>query len=157
MGHYSSQAFKIIIVLAILSFVFWKFVYTPKIDLGPIQIQDELGRVVKPQADKPIIVSFYQTWCSDCVRETPVLAKFAKENNIALYFVSDESVEKVTKFKSRFSDTTLPFYYSNKPLSEYGIKKYPTVCFFDKNGKLVFQKLEVVDQSDLESYLKRIQ
>ena len=157
MGQYSSQAFKIIVVLAILSFVYWKFVYTPKIDLVPIQIQDEMGRAVQPEPDKPIIVSFYQTWCSDCVRETPILAKFAKENNIALYFITDESVEKVIKFKSRFSDTTLPFYYSNKPLAEYGIKKYPTVCFFDKHGKPLFQKLEVVDPSDLASYLKSIQ
>ena len=148
-----SLIFKGAALLGILALIYWKFVYTPDVVLESIDCYDIHDQKVNMQTGRPAIVSFYQTWCSDCRRETPVLDSFAKANGIDLYFISDEPTEKTTKFKELFPAVTC-FYFSKKSMAEIGIKKYPTVYFFNSKGKLVMKKLEVVDASDLQGFLK---
>lgn len=147
--------FKGIALVGLLALIYWKYGYTPSMTIETIEMYDDHGTKHTISSGQPAIISFYQTWCSDCVRETPVLHEFAQKNGINLYLISDESADKIAKFKARF-EGNLPFYHSQKPLSEVGIKKYPTVYFFDKNGKLLFKRLEVVEPKDLEDYLSKI-
>ncbi len=148
--------FKFIALIGVIGLIYWKFFYTPDTHLSYVQAYDSKGVVVRTNTGRPAIVSYYQTWCADCIRETPVLSKFSRENGIDLYLISDESEEKINKFKSRL-EPNLPFYNTIQSLSSLGIKKFPTVYFFDKTGKMLFKKLEVVNEEDLKKFLSQIQ
>jgi thiol-disulfide isomerase/thioredoxin len=148
-------AFRAFALVGILALVYWKFMYTPNVAYSSIDCYDDSGQKVDMNTGNPAMVSFYQTWCADCRRETPVLDSFSKLHGIDLYLISDESIEKTEKFRSLFPQVTR-FYHSKKSLSEIGIKKFPTVYFFTKEGTLVFKKLEVVEKSDLDNYLEAL-
>lgn len=148
-------AFKAVAFIGFLALLYFKFGHTPDLAYESIECYDSSGQKVNMSTGNPAIISFYQTWCSDCRRETPVLDSFSKANGVDLYLISDEPEEKTAKFKAKFPAVSA-FYSSKKTLNEIGIKKYPTVYFFTRDGELVFKKLEVVDQSDLDNYLKAI-
>lgn len=147
---------RVFAFIGLVGLIYWKFMYTPPIPKESVVCFDQQGQQVVIDPNKPSIISFYQTWCSDCVRETPVLHEFAELYKIPIYFISDEPAEKVAKFRARFADTTIPFYSSKQTLASIGIKKFPTVNFYNARGELVIQKLEVVDSTDLNLFLVKI-
>ena len=69
------------------------------------------------EADKPVLVDFYTSWCGPCKRLTPVMDKLAGEYKDRARFV------KVNVDKSR------------KLAKEYRITTVPTVLIF-KDGKV---------------------
>lgn len=94
---------------------------------------------------KVVIVSYFQTWCSDCVKEQPDLQKlqdhFGKDK-LAVMMVSDEPVEKIAAFKTMFG-SQLGFYKSASGLKQdLGIKAFPTTFLLDKKGKVNLKKVE---------------
>ena len=78
--------------------------------------QEFNGRVL--QADKPVLVDFYATWCGPCKRLAPIIAGLADEYKGRAQFV------KVDGDQSR------------QLISEYGVRAYPTVVIFS-GGKPV--------------------
>ncbi len=78
--------------------------------------QEFSGHVL--QADKPVLVDFYATWCPPCKKLAPIINELAGEYEGRANFV------KVDGDKSR------------DLMSEYGVKVYPTVLIFS-GGKPV--------------------
>jgi len=74
------------------------------------------------QADKPVLVDFYATWCGPCKRLAPIIDELTDEYKDRVQFV------KVDGDKSR------------DLISQYGIKGYPTVLIFS-GGKPVNRPL----------------
>jgi thioredoxin 1 len=69
------------------------------------------------EADKPVLVDFYTTWCGPCKRLAPVIDKLADEYKDRAKFVKVD-VDKLRKLAK-----------------EYGITSVPTVLIF-KDGKV---------------------
>jgi thiol-disulfide isomerase/thioredoxin len=93
---------------------------------------------------KVVILSFFQTWCSDCAKEQPELTKLQDKfgNKIKILYVSDEPFELIQSFREKFS-SELNFYHTDKKLKKDGIaKKFPTTYLIDPKGEVKLVKVE---------------
>jgi peroxiredoxin len=93
------------------------------------------------------VVSYFQTWCSDCVKEQPELLKLEnhfKGQNFKVLMVSDEPIELITKFKEKFQ-SQLSFYQLQVPIKSIGISRFPTTYLIDKNGIVQEVKVEGIN------------
>jgi thiol-disulfide isomerase/thioredoxin len=109
-------------------------------DNKKITINDYLGKVV--------IVSCFQTWCSDCAQETPILNQLATKinnPNFQVIYITDEGSEKLPSFRNRLASDKILFTYSEKSLESLGIYVYPTTFLINAKGDVVKTKLEGYD------------
>lgn len=93
------------------------------------------------------VVSYFQTWCSDCVKEQPELLKLEshfKGQNFKVLMVSDEPIELITKFEEKFQ-SQLSFYQLQVPIKSIGISRFPTTYLIDKNGVVQEVKVEGIN------------
>lgn len=108
-----------------------------------------------------VIVSCYQTWCSDCARETPWLNELATHinaSNFTILYISDEPEEKVNQFRKRFDSDKILFATSSKRLGDLGIRSFPSTFLLNKKGQVVKTKLEgynwTKDEKEIRDLLK---
>jgi peroxiredoxin len=93
------------------------------------------------------VVSYFQTWCSDCVKEQPELLKLEthfKGQNFKVLMVSDEPTELLVKFKEKFQ-SQLSFYQLQVPIKSIGISRFPTTYLIDENGIVQEVKVEGIN------------
>lgn len=112
-------------------------------------LTDLEGKTFDPASlkNKVYIISYFQTWCGDCVKEQPELQKLKEHfgDNLEILMVSDEPVEKLSGFKTHFN-TSLNIYHSEKSLKkDLGVSAYPTTFLFSKEGKLLVKKVEGIN------------
>jgi cytochrome c biogenesis protein CcmG/thiol:disulfide interchange protein DsbE len=95
-------------------------------------------------AGKYLIVSCFQSWCGDCIREAPSIAKlqeFAGKEKLEVLMVSDEEWAKINRFAALLK-CDLPMYQSGKSFDELGIRIYPSTWLLNPEGKILLAKLE---------------
>lgn len=88
---------------------------------------------------KKILVNYWATWCTPCIKEMPDLLKaqeILKEHNYVFLLASDEDFIKITEFKKK-KNYNFTFLKYTKSLSTLGIYALPTTVVFDVNGKKV--------------------
>jgi thioredoxin 1 len=85
------------------------------------------------EADKTVLVDFWAPWCGPCVRQTPVLEKFAASND-------DVEVVKVNVDESP------------KVAARYGVRSIPTLTVFVK-GEAVVGTMGLQNERSLEQLL----
>ena len=86
-----------------------------------------------------IVVSYWATWCAPCIKEMPSIKsaeKILEDYDYTFLLVSDETVDKISKFKNEFN-FDLNFLKSNKSFETLGIFAMPTSYIFDENGQLI--------------------
>lgn len=146
-----NKIITITLILILLGFIYYKF-STKKappipIDKTKLEKQDGMFINLENYRGKVMIVSYFQTWCGDCIREQPELMQlqqtFSKEE-LQILMITDESWEKINAFKAKHN-STLDFYKSEKALKSIGIHRFPTTYLLDKNGQLVEAKVEGID------------
>ena len=117
----------------------------------PIKLSDFKG--------KTLIVCCYQTWCTDCARETPGLNQLASHldsTKFAVIYISDEDTLKEIAFRQRFASDKILFAHTSKNLSDFGITVFPTTYLLNKNGAVIKTKLEGYDWLAEEATIKKI-
>ncbi len=132
------------LVLALLStviFIYQRYRVAPSLLLPEIQLSDLQGKSVKPESGKPTLLIFFGTWCRDCRKELPLLAKLEEElknRNIQVILVSDEEIAVLQEFSS-----SIPLSFQLCKLKgsfkENNIYTLPTSYLFCSNGS-VFRK-----------------
>lgn len=116
-----------------------------------ITINDFKGNVV--------IVSCFQTWCSDCAGETPVLNQLATQinsNQFKIIYISDENIGLINSFHSRFASDKIQFTKSPESLSNLGIHVFPTTYLLNKNGEVITTKLEGYNWLKEEASIRKL-
>lgn len=113
------------------------------------ELIDLSGKTFDPEnlKGKVYVLSYFQTWCSDCVKEQPQLQLLKEHfgNDIEILFVSDEDPNKLKMFKERFP-SALNIYHSSKNLKkELGVTAFPTTYLISKNGKVLVKKVEGIN------------
>ena len=96
---------------------------------------------------KKILINYWATWCGPCIQEMPSLLKaqeLLKDENYIFLLVSDESIQKISRFKNRkkFNFTYLK---SSVSLGSIGIYSLPTTYIFNEKGEKVKKIVGAVD------------
>lgn len=83
------------------------------------------------QAERPVVVDFWATWCGPCRMISPIVDQMA-----------EKFAGKVDVLKCNVDDS------SDVP-SRFGIRNIPTILFF-KNGEMIDRHVGSISQADLE-------
>ena len=110
---------------------------------------------------KWVIVNYWATWCTTCLKELPDLVSFHKNNKdkdavvVGINF-EDISMEELNTF---IEDESIPFpVLSSKPIpvTPLGpVPALPTTYIIDPEGKVVAGDVGIITQQDLEDYIAR--
>ena len=87
-------------------------------------------------ADKPVLVDFFATWCGPCKTLAPILIDVKKEMGEAI------SIIKVDVDKSA------------QAAQQYQVQGVPTLILF-KNGKILWRQSGVVPKASLITAIKK--
>ena len=92
---------------------------------------------VVEQAQHPVVVDFWATWCGPCRMISPIIDKMAEKYE-----------GRVNVVKCNVDEST------DIPM-KYGIRNIPTILFF-KGGELVDRLVGAVPQAEIEKHIEQI-
>ena len=144
-----------IIILVLAGYLGYHYYYIPYFDNNKMGIVDSDGNRIKFPKDKPYMLCYIQSWCKDCVSETPCLMKFSMKHDVPVFFVTDEDTILMKKYRSRF-EYELPIYFTKTKFKEKGILLFPTAFFYGTDNELLYHKMERIDNKELGKYLQKI-
>ncbi|WP_291960918.1 TlpA disulfide reductase family protein [Maribacter sp.] len=100
---------------------------------NPIELTDYKG--------KRVLVNYWATWCRPCIEEMPDMEKaqtLLLNDNYVFLFASDQSVEKINKFKES-RGFKLNFIKFNGVYAEENISALPATFIYNKMGEQVLR------------------
>ncbi|HPQ08042.1 MAG TPA: redoxin domain-containing protein [Bacteroidia bacterium] len=153
--------FAILILIAIYSGyrAYQIIFYTPDIKFEELSLKTLNNKKINinPSTLKSSIIIFFQTRCAPCVQEIKLFQKnYSLFRFTSLYFISDESPEKILSLKKRFHLDSLNFLISTESLQSIGIQSFPTT-YIIKNGKIIeTHKGTFIDETNFEDELFHI-
>jgi len=103
----------------------------------PVAITDDTFEAEVIQADKPVIVDFWATWCGPCKMIAPILEEIASE------------------YSNRVKVAKLDVDANNGTAGKYGIMSIPSLLFF-KNGEEVDRVVGAIPKSQLTARLDKV-
>jgi peroxiredoxin len=90
---------------------------------------------------KPLVINFWATWCTYCVKEMPALQsqweKWRDQGVVVLGINTGEDEMTVSNFSNRLGvDFPILFDSDNEVVRKYGVIPMPTTFFVNKHGKI---------------------
>lgn len=147
------------LLLAILPFVLG---FAAKAQLPSIHLKDTKGNVVNvaeiSNDGKPVIISFFATWCKPCLRELKAIAEvypdWQDETGVKMYIVSIDDAQNSSKVKPLVDAEGWEYNVLLDPNSELfkalGLQGVPHVIIVDGEGKVALSHMGYTDGSESE-------
>jgi len=115
-------------------------------------LPDLRGQPVSMRAlrGRPVLVSFFATWCPPCVEEAPGLDRLARrlgDKATVLVVSVDEDLDALKKFYAKGSAATVVHDESRKVPSSFGTSKYPESFLIDQGGRVRYAFINQRDWS----------
>jgi peroxiredoxin len=152
----------IILVIAILGVIglyfYNKYNVAPTINIAKLAVvdQDTNKFDIASLKGKPVIVSFYASWCPPCNQELKALNKVKDQKlaGIEILAITDESIDKLVEFKNR---TQYPFQFLTitTTFGQIGINSIPVTYLLNAKGDIVYNNVGFIDWED-ESTLEHL-
>jgi len=103
---------------------------------------------------KPLIVTFYASWCGDCLKELKELNS-VKQSDLALIpviCITDETFDKLTSFEQK---KKYPFLFckTKKTFNELSIHSIPVTYLINPKGEVVYEHVGALKWKD-KSFLQ---
>jgi thiol-disulfide isomerase/thioredoxin len=89
--------------------------------------------------DKPILISFWATWCPPCRAELKELKKLFAELGDQMHFISVSEESEETIINSGLAEDYSFLYSTIAYPSYFQITAYPTLFLLDKDGIVIFK------------------
>ena len=167
----TKKTIYIIILLAIVAFaglyllfggaafyLFNKYRVAPTIEISKLNVADQDTNKfdITSLKGKKVIVSFYASWCPNCIEELQVLnsIKNSKLADIEVLAITDESIEKLVAFKTK---TQYPFTFLTLTgtFPQIGINSIPVTYLLNTKGEIVYNNVGYIEWKD-ESTLNHL-
>ena len=136
--------------------------------LPSVALKDVNGKTVQIDQiggkGKPVIISFFATWCKPCMRELKAIDElypdWQDEYGVEMYIVSTDQGQDSKKVKPLVDGQGWNYHVLLDPNGELkramNVQNVPHVFVIDSNGKTVYNHLSYTDGDELElrQYLK---
>ncbi len=91
---------------------------------------------------KPVVISFFATYCFSCRREIPFLVRASHNNKrfqLILVASDTRNKKKISRFLRKIRVPNAPFIYdpTQRIYENFRIKGLPTTIFIGKSGRIV--------------------
>ena len=127
------------------------------------KLTDTKGNIFteKNTRGKYLVVNFWATWCSPCLKEIPAFVEFYKENSEHVEILGLDfepvNIELINEFVERFSINYPLILYTHINDSEYTkfgeIVGMPTTLIYSPNGELLQTFMGEITIEDLKKYI----
>lgn len=159
MSKKTTYKILIIAVLGVIGLYFYnKYNVAPSIQLTKLDVVDQSRTKFdfKSLIGKKVIVSFYASWCPNCIEELKTLnsIKAQKLSDIEILAITDENMEKLISFKEK-KQYPFTFLKLNTPFSAIDIASIPTTYLVNTKGEIVYNKVGYIHWDD-ESNLNHL-
>jgi len=139
----------IIAIFALIGmYLFNKYKVAPKIDIANLEVVDDTSAKfdIKSLKGKKVIVSFYASWCPDCLKELKALNQIKNEklSGIEVLAITDETMEKLISFKTK-KQYPFTFLKLSKSFNDLKIFSIPTVYLLNTKGEIVYEKVGYIN------------
>ena len=119
--------------------------FQEKKEAPPFSLKDLDGKQVSLNEfkGKPVLITFWATWCASCKEEIPLLEKFfvAKKDQLAILLIAIDGERKKTVQKiANDNKVTIPvlLLLKEKVMDQYGVRGWvPQTFLIDREGMLV--------------------
>ena len=155
--------------LSITDIVDWAKPFMPWYEQQPeltFELIDMKGNVFteKNTEGKYLVVNFWATWCTPCLKEIPAFVKFYKENSEYVEILGLDfepvNIEVINDFIERFNINYPIVLYDHRNDSEYSnfgeILGMPTTQIYSPEGELLQTFMGEVTIKDLNKFIKPI-
>lgn len=132
-----------------------------------------LKKLITANKGKPVLINFWATWCGPCHSEFPDLVKIDSEyrkKGLVFNIVSVDNVglldsgvaEFLTQYKSTMNSYLIDLPNRReiakavRQIAPQSRDVYPLTLLFNKNGRLVYQKLGKINEKLLRSEIKKV-
>ena len=131
----------------------------PSIPLAALDGSPVVLPTVLQEADRPMVVNLWASWCPPCRREMPILEQAQQaRDDVSFVFVNQgESVDAVETFLQRES-LALDHLYRDPDMTfgrEVGAMAMPTTLYYDADGQLIDTHFGELSRATLDRSLER--
>ncbi|HXD92294.1 MAG TPA: TlpA disulfide reductase family protein [Bacteroidia bacterium] len=140
-----------LVLILVLLYQYKKYRVAPKQDIVSMVCNDTLGSPVNISSfkNKKIILTFFGTWCKDCLLEMKQLDEAMKNNlkDVQVIAISDEPMEKITHF-AQHKKYNYTFLQLPKPFSSIDIYAIPVTYLINTKGEVIYSKVGAINWKD---------
>lgn len=150
----------------LFALVFWGLTLHAQAGLPKLTLRNIEGKSVRldtlSNQGKPMIVSFFATWCKPCNRElqaiNEVYADWQEETGVKLIAVSIDQAQNINKVKPLVDEHGWPYEVLLDPNGDLkralGVQLIPYVMVLDGTGTIAFKHNGYTDGAEEELYEK---
>lgn len=136
--------------------------------LPDVTLKDIDGKSVNvaelTKSGKPVIISFFATWCKPCMRELKAIdelyAEWQDEYDVTMYIVSIDQAQDVQKVAPLVNGNGWEYQVLLDPNGTLkramNVQNIPHLFIIDKNGKIVYNHVgyNAGDEESIPTYLR---
>lgn len=150
----------------LFAMAFWGLLVHAQTKLPKLTLKNIDGKTVRLDTlsnhGKPMIVSFFATWCKPCNRElkaiNEVYADWQEETGVKLIAVSIDQAQNINKVKPLVDENGWNYEVLLDPNGDLkralGVQLIPYVMVLDGKGNIVFKHNGYTDGAEVELYEK---
>ena len=155
-------------ILVLLFLSIFNFQFSIYAALPSVALKDVNGKTVQIDRiggkGKPVIISFFATWCKPCMRELKAIdelyADWQDEYGVEMYIVSTDQGQDSKKVKPLVDGQGWDYHVLLDPNGELkramNVQSIPHVFVLDGNGKTVYNHVGYAagDEMEIRTYLR---